>query len=43
VGDLISSGIARERTDFGAVCFEKNVNFYQLEEAKSTRVGGKNL
>jgi len=35
-GDLVSSGIAREGQTSGAVCVEKNVNFYQLESAKST-------
>ena len=29
-----------EGTNLGAVCVEKNVNFYQLEGAKSTGVGG---
>jgi hypothetical protein len=33
---LVSSGIARERADLGAVCVEKNVNFYQLGETVST-------
>jgi len=42
-GDLVSSGIARERADLGAVCVEKNVNFYQLGETVSTRSPGKSL
>jgi len=36
-GDLISSGIFAQTQTYGSVCIEKNDNFYQLEEAKSTR------
>jgi hypothetical protein len=33
----MSSGIFAQAQSYGSVCFEKNVNFYQLEKAKSTR------
>ena len=39
VGDLVSSGIVAKAQTFGAMCVEKNVNFYQLESAKSTTAG----
>lgn len=38
LGDLISSGIFAQAQTYGSVCIEKNVNFYQLESAKSTSV-----
>jgi len=37
LGDLMSSGIFVQAQSYGSVCIEKNVNFYQLEKAKSTR------
>lgn len=37
LGDLMSSGIVVQAQPYGSVCIEKNVNFYQLEKAKSTR------
>jgi hypothetical protein len=37
LGDLMSSGIIAQAQLYGAVCIEKNDNFYQLGRMKSTR------